>query len=272
MKRGLALTGGGAKGAFQQGVLEVLDAHQLLSHFDLISGVSIGALHAFTVASNQLAGSRDVWETLDKNEAFETDISMIERVKTQNFDFLNHGLLPTKKLESLLDDMLDPQRLNTQEIYIGATRMGPEDASFGAIVAYNIKALTRGHLPIEYIPLHTVPKAVMKKILMASTAIPVFFKPIKMGNGLYIDGGVYNNTPLKPLLDRDCTHILVIDLFKHNVFRKAVIKKTQLMHIYPEEYMGRVLDFDPVKSRERMAYGKALATEHIEEIKHFILG
>ena len=38
-KLGLALTGGGAKGAFQQGVLDVLNEANLLDAFSIISGV-----------------------------------------------------------------------------------------------------------------------------------------------------------------------------------------------------------------------------------------
>ena len=68
MKVGLALSGGGAKGAFQQGVLEGFEKHGLFSSIDLVSGVSIGALHALCMASDKLGYSRTVWETVDKKQ------------------------------------------------------------------------------------------------------------------------------------------------------------------------------------------------------------
>ncbi len=271
-KLGLALTGGGAKGAFQQGVLEVLDEAGVLDHFSMISGVSIGALHAFSVASNQLAASRFVWETIDKKNAFHSEKSLLDKFRNSEFDWLNDGVFPTDYLEQHLDEMLEPSKLDGREIYIGATRVGPDITSLGGILSHNLKTLRHGHLPIEYMPLHTLSKRVIKKTLMASTAIPVVFKPIKLGDGYYVDGGVYNNTPLKPLVDHGCTHILVIDLFKYNLKRRFHSGDADILFIHPEHYLGRILDFTPERSKSRMAYGRRVAEEKLESIKHFIRG
>lgn len=269
-KLGLALSGGGAKGAFQQGVLEVLRDADLLDAFAVISGVSIGALHAFSVASHQLEASRVVWKTVDKSHAFKSDKSLLDKLKNNKFDVLNHGLFSTLNLETHLDQMLDSSKLDGREVFIGTTRVGSEDTTLGGIIAHNMKAIMHGHLPVEYIPLHTLSTRVMRKTLMASTAIPVVFKPVKMGDGLYVDGGVYNNTPLKPLLDAGCTHILVIDLFKYNLKRTFYSGSAEVMYVHPEKSLGRILDFVPEKSIERMAYGQHIAEEKITELKHFI--
>lgn len=269
-KLGLALAGGGAKGAFQQGVLEVLQENGLLETFSVISGVSIGALHAFSVASNQLDDSRFVWETVDKKDAFKSEKSLLEKFKNNEFDVLNHGLLPTLKLEKHLDKMLVRSKLDGREIYIGTTRVGSGDTTLGGIIAHNLKSMMHGHLPVEYIPLHTVSQKVMRKTLMASTAVPVVFKPVKIGDGLYVDGGVYNNTPLRPLLDAGCTHILVLDLFKYNLKRTFYSGEAELFYVHPEKSLGRILDFVPEKSIERMAYGRHIALEKLSDITHFI--
>lgn len=271
-KLGLALTGGGAKGAFQQGVLDVLNEANLLDAFSIISGVSIGALHAFSVASNQLDASRYVWQHVDKKAAFHSDKSLLEKLKNNEFDMLNHGLFSTLELEMHLDEMLDSGKLDDREIYIAATRLGAKNSTLGEIISHNIKALMHGHLPIEYIPLHTLSNKVMRKTLMASTAIPVVFKPVKIGGGLYVDGGMYDNTPIQPLLDRGCTHILVIDLFKYKLSRPAHQDEAELLYIYPDKSLGRILDFMPEKNIERMEYGRQVATEHLSEIRHFIEG
>lgn len=269
-KLGLALTGGGAKGAFQQGVLEILREADLLDAFSVISGVSIGALHAFSVASKQLDASRVVWETVDKENAFKSDKSLLDKFKNNEFDVLNHGLFSTLRLEKHLDEMLDSSKLDGREVFIGTTRVGSGNTSLGGIIAHNIKCIMHGHLPVEYIPLHTLSTKVMRKTLMASTAIPVVFKPVKMGDGLYVDGGVYNNTPLKPLLEAGCTHIVVIDLFKYNLKRQFYSGDAELMYVHPEKSLGRILDFVPEKSIERMAYGRQIATEKLTELQHFI--
>ncbi len=269
-KFGLALTGGGAKGAFQQGVLEVLRDAQLLDRFSVISGVSIGALHAFSVASHQLDQSRIVWETVDKAEAFGTDKSLLKKFRNNEFDVLNHGLFPTERLETHLDEMLVASKLDGRAVYIGAVRMGPENTTFGGIIAHNLKSIMHGRLPVEYIPLHTLSTPVIRKTLMASTAIPVVFKPVRMGDGLYVDGGIYDNTPLKPLIQAGCTDILVIDLFKYNPKRAFRSKAIHLKYVHPEKSLGRILDFEPEKSKDRMAYGRQIATEQLSDIQHFM--
>jgi predicted acylesterase/phospholipase RssA len=46
--------------------------------------------------------------------------------------------------------------------------------------------------------------------IMASTAIPGVFPPVRIGTDIYVDGGVVENTPLKPALDCGATHLHVI--------------------------------------------------------------
>ena len=48
-KIGLVLGGGGAKGAYQVGVLKALKEYKLLKHVKMVSGTSIGALNSIKV-------------------------------------------------------------------------------------------------------------------------------------------------------------------------------------------------------------------------------
>lgn len=272
VKLGLVLSGGGAKGAFQQGVLEAFKTHGWLTKFDAISGVSIGALHALSVAVDHLDLSREIWETMDKNHAFKEDKTLFERLKSGELGPINNGLLPNKKLEELLDPFLDVQKISNKEVYIGITKLGPKDSTIPSLFSYNIKSIISGHLPVEYIPIHTLKKPIIKKTLMASTAIPVVFKPVTIGGSLYGDGGVYNNTPIKPLLDAGCDKIVVIELFKYGFFRKKEIEGIPILTLAPEHYLGRVLDFDPEKSKEKMIYGHDFVEANKTIIERFIFG
>jgi NTE family protein len=110
----------------------------------------------------------------------------------------------------------------------------------------------------------------MKKILLASAAIPVVFKPVQVGDTVYVDGGIYNNVPLKPLIDEKMDKILVIDLFKYNVRRKAFVDAIPIYHIHPHRYLGKVLDFNPIKAEENIRYGYQTVTDQLNDIKHFL--
>jgi NTE family protein len=51
--------------------------------------------------------------------------------------------------------------------------------------------------------------------IMASTAIPGVFPPVRIGRDIYVDGGVVENTPLKPALDCGATDLHVIYFDPH---------------------------------------------------------
>ena len=61
MTRALALSGGGAKGAFQVGALRALAARGI--SFDLFTGVSVGALNAALAARGKLDDLEAFWNT-----------------------------------------------------------------------------------------------------------------------------------------------------------------------------------------------------------------
>ena len=63
-KIGLVLGGGGAKGAYQVGVLKALKEYKLLKHVDCVSGTPIGALNAMKVLEKDVDGAIKIISTL----------------------------------------------------------------------------------------------------------------------------------------------------------------------------------------------------------------
>jgi NTE family protein len=45
---------------------------------------------------------------------------------------------------------------------------------------------------------------------LASAAIPLLFPPVQLGNQLYVDGGVRQNTPIAPAIRCGATHVFVV--------------------------------------------------------------
>ena len=43
--------------------------------------------------------------------------------------------------------------------------------------------------------------------ISASAAVPLMFEPVRMGENLYVDGGITNNFPIEPLLE-NCNFII----------------------------------------------------------------
>jgi len=49
------------------------------------------------------------------------------------------------------------------------------------------------------------------KLLRASSSLPILFEPVKIGKNLYVDGGLMDNLPVEPLLDR-CDYIIGVEV------------------------------------------------------------
>lgn len=106
-KYALALSGGGFKGAFQLGALNYLEQHwtQLTGkeqmHFDVVCGVSAGALNGALIASKQVADLGDLWAAVAQNggkEIYQSQYINNEGKIQLNFDQLQKDLLPNFKI------------------------------------------------------------------------------------------------------------------------------------------------------------------------------
>ena len=68
-KIGLVLGGGGAKGAYQAGVLKALKEANILPYVTHVSANSIGSINALMVVDEKIEGCAEVWKTISKKDA-----------------------------------------------------------------------------------------------------------------------------------------------------------------------------------------------------------
>lgn len=187
MKKALVLSGGAARGAFHLGVLAFFDDNDI--KFDAFSGSSIGSL----IASSYLSGvtPREQLEIF-KSEEFKKNIK-INPILSSFFKFDLSGDV-TKKLVTIkrLEEFSKPLYLNTYN--------------------FKTKKLTYHHKGDTY------------RICQASCALPIFFPSVKIDSLKHVDGGIVDNLPITPFLDKNYT-IVSIDLFPK---RKKVIHKKSI--------------------------------------------
>ena len=110
---GLVLPGGGARGAYQVGVLKAVAAlmpSDSLNPFQVISGTSAGAVNASVIAANtNVFGSainklEDVWSNFQSNQVYKTDnLTMIKSSMHWLFSIVMKGYLFGNPI-SLLDN------------------------------------------------------------------------------------------------------------------------------------------------------------------------
>lgn len=74
-------------------------------------------------------------------------------------------------------------------------------------------------------------------VVVASCALPVFFQPVKLGRGYYLDGGISDSVPYKRALEQGCDKVIVVltrerDYVKHT--EAGVGVTAALYHKYPK--------------------------------------
>ncbi len=159
IKFGLCLSGGGARGAAHIGVVKVLDKYVKISQ---VCGVSAGSIVAVSYAAGKL-------------DKLEDEVRCITKRNVSDFLELSKrtdGLLSSKKIEDFVESIVGPVKL--QDLKIPVT-IAASDIKTGKQVFFR-----RG-------------KAA--RVVAASSAIPGIFTPVRIGNMILLDGGIYNNLP-----------------------------------------------------------------------------
>ena len=92
----------------------------------------------------------------------------------------------------------------------------------------------------------------IKKLLLATSAIPGVFRPETIEGNKYFDGGILDNVPLTPVADEHCTHVIIVYLEPHpnkakildDFGDKAARENpfSKMIEIKPSKDLGGILD------------------------------
>lgn len=224
---GLILSGGGARGAYEVGVLEYIfnefgdDAGRPPS-VDLISGTSVGAVNGTFVASML----HDIPGGIRKLASVWSDLELPH--------VLGFGLRQAAGLYRVLlggaseaRGVFDPSRLS---MLVGKNvnwRSLRHNIRTGQLKALTVSTTHVGTgLPVIFVdsaPGVTIPKSLGLHALvrrakigqhhvLASAAIPLVFPAVEIGDEIHCDGGLRLNTPMGPSIHLGMNRLLVVGL------------------------------------------------------------
>lgn len=224
---GLVLTGGGARAAYQVGVLLALT--ELLPRnrnpFPVIAGTSAGAVSASVLASQAyhwraaVAGLADVWANFRVSQVFKVDTGHMLLAGARWLAALVSGgvvastpdsLLDNSPLRELLTTRIDWSGIRTsidrghlRGVALSSTcyESGQSIAFFDGAPKINNWARTQRAGRREQLTLDH---------LMASAAIPVLFPPVKLGDTYFGDGSMRQLNPLSPAIHLGADRLLII--------------------------------------------------------------
>lgn len=252
---GIALAGGGARGAYQIGAWKALKEHGIDDQIVAYSGASVGSLNAVLFAMGDYNLAEEVWMSLDKGTVFKLEKKIYKRIFKEKLNFLNRGVFDTRKLEKMMDDILDIDLIKDKEVYVATTHIGNKDSTFFDLIRTNYKHFFKKEHQIKYVDMRTISKEDAVKTLLASCAIPIVFRPITIGSETYYDGGVLDNTPYQPLIDAGCDLIIIIDLYTFSPMRLKKVEGVKHYTLYPRRGLRGVLDFSHKQIKRRFELG-----------------
>ncbi len=225
-KLGFALSGGGARAAYQAGVLCHIGARQPDLRIPILTGVSAGGINLGFLASyrGNLGGAtqalRRRWLSLTTEEVFRTNPgSLLKGGVRVGASLLAGGSKLGPSFRSLVDT--SPLREFLERSLVTGTIQERLDA--GEIEAVGLTAVSyqtgrtvlfvQGDAPTREpaSPHHRLVRAgITVDHIMASSAIPLLFPAVKIGQQYYGDGSFRSTAPLAPAIHLGADRIFTI--------------------------------------------------------------
>lgn len=227
-KKAIYLSGGGARGAYQAGVLkainEIVKPEKL--PVEILSSVSAGAVNASILAAHAenfttaVVHLEDLWQSLTCKRIFKSgNISLVNSVMRNAFSMLFHAkvsgggyLLDTKPLRELLETDIrfdfDKINHNIEQGIISDFEISANCYDSGENTSF-FKSLN----PEQYWQKRRDAARLVNigcKHILASAAIPLFFPAIEIDRLYYGDGSVRLSSPLSAAINLGAESLLVI--------------------------------------------------------------
>jgi NTE family protein len=184
-KIALVLSGGGARGAFQVGAEKY--AREVKGYqWDIIAGVSVGALNGAMLAMHRYTRLLELWDHISNDQVYTGGFNFVSLLKILLGAKSFYGNEPLKKLMQ-------------QEFQAGRIL---DDLHVGAV------SLTSG----EYVQF-TRESLELSRAILASVSIPVVWPPVDVSTDYpaMVDGGVRNLTPIGDVLEQEPDEIVIIN-------------------------------------------------------------
>lgn len=245
---GLALEGGGVRGAFHMGAVKALLEEGY--EFGGITGTSIGALNGAIIAQGDFEAGYRLWESIDAPLLFDIeekqyrklldrriDRELLVELAARMGDIIENKGIDTGKMRQVVESIVDEEKLRAS------------GADFG-LVTVSITDLK----PLELYK-EDIPGGKMVDYIMASASFPGF-KSSPIEDKHYIDGGLYDNCPVNLLARKGYKEIIAVRTYGMGIVRNIRYRDVRVTNIFPSEDLGMLLDFnsDLIKKNLQMGY------------------
>lgn len=255
---GVALEGGGARGAFHVGAIKALleEGYEI----DGIVGTSIGAFNAAMVAQGDFEKCFEMWSNVTPQQLFDIEDRHMANVINRNLNIktityfsseakriiTNRGI-DTDNLRKVVDELIDEEKLRNSNMDFG-------------LVTVELGPLS----PIEVFK-EDIPNGKIKDFIMASARYPGL-KMEPLDGKAYLDGGLYDNCPVNLLSKKNYDKIIAIRLNSSKKL-KHIDESANVVEIQPSMDLGGTFIFTKDLAHRNIKLGYYDAIKAIRKLK-----
>ncbi len=219
MSFGLVLSGGAARGAYAAGVMRFLFRDREdggpARWPDVVAGASVGALNGVFAAARDPEGIRTLsrlWREMRIADVYRLDHGgLLRSIRATWAATSGAALLDASPLHALVE----------REAPWAALRRSVDGGRCRAFIV-SVTQVDTGHNVLFVdsadadLDLNPMPQVRVERVqvrrdhLLASAALPLLFRPIQIGRAWFVDGGLRQNTPLRPAIMAGADRVLVV--------------------------------------------------------------
>jgi NTE family protein len=251
---GLVLAGGGLRGSYQVGCWKALCEMGIDRSISVISGSSIGALNALLFLSVSPEKAIDVWKDVNRSDVLTEHEHMVNFNRLLDKDNTIWNILAILGIQALNLFLFGAfNRGKQKEILHNIINWDKIQKSGKKVFMTCSRIVNPLRLEGEYIEIFPTNIRDAMKIAMASSAIPVIYPSERINKAFYYDGGLTDNIPIKPLVQKGCGKIIVIHLKKPD--EGILDQYNNVYHLIPSQSLGESLAFSKEQIENNIQLG-----------------
>lgn len=220
---GIVLSGGGARGAYEVGVLGYIYGEMRrrvgrTPRFDVVSGTSVGAVNGTALAAwahdpePGLAELASVWLDQEMSDVLHFNMGQLTKLyRVWVGGGAPAGIFDSRPLARKISHRIPWRQLsrNLKSGLVKALTVCATNVATGRATLYIDRA---PGVPLPQLANRMVirPTHILPHHVLASAAMPMIFPPVRIGNDYYCDGGIRLNTPTAPGIHLGVNRMFVI--------------------------------------------------------------
>ena len=243
-KRGIVLSGGGTKGAYEIGVWRAL--MELSVDFQIVTGTSIGSINGALMAMGDFDKADQVWRNMVMGDLMQEPRQDKNILRTV-FDafFLTKETRRKKLIDGAVDNSPFPDFVKEN---IDEEKVRASEVDYGLVT---VRA--RDRKPFE-LPKAEIPQGKLKEYIIASSSVYPVFPMHQIDGEYYIDGMYHDNLPIRLAESMGAEELIVVDLHQKPQHPEYA-GRANVLYLTPSEDLGGILAFDRIKIEENMEMG-----------------